>query len=115
MADSKISELTSSAAQATDLIPVARSGDNYAVTVDSVLDTKNTLLSASEWVRLPAVYKFYLDGVGDITIDTRTKEGTTSIAAIVYPVNGPEEYYEFFEGAYEIRVSFSGTATMEIV
>jgi len=36
MADSKISSLTSSAAQAGDIIPVARSGVNYGVTAASV-------------------------------------------------------------------------------
>jgi hypothetical protein len=45
MADSKISELTSSTAQSTDLIPVARSGDNYAITVDSVADILRTELT----------------------------------------------------------------------
>lgn len=37
MADTKISSLASSAAQLTDLLPVARAGANYGVTVASIL------------------------------------------------------------------------------
>lgn len=42
MADTKISALPSSAATAADIIPVARGGANYAVTVNSVADIVRT-------------------------------------------------------------------------
>lgn len=72
-------------------------------------------LKNGEWVKLPAMYRILLDGIGTLTIDTRTRDGTITTNVATYSPTGPAEDYPFFDDAYEVRATLTGTATAEIV
>jgi hypothetical protein len=72
-------------------------------------------LSYAKWVKLPATYKLLLNGTGTVALETRTRNGTITANAAVYSPNGPDEDYLFFDDAYEVRATLTGTATAEII
>lgn len=72
-------------------------------------------LKNGEWAKLPSMCKLLLDGTGTVTIDTRARDGTITTSVAAYNVVGPAEDYPYFDNAYEVRATLTGTATAEIV
>jgi len=67
------------------------------------------------WVKLPAIYRLLLSGTGTVTIDQRSRDGTVTANVATYTLTGFTEDYPYFNNAYEVRATLTGTATAEIV
>jgi len=67
------------------------------------------------WTKLPAIYRILLGGTGTVSIDTRARDGTITTGVVTYSPTGPAEDYPYFDNAYEVRATLTGTATAEIV
>jgi len=73
------------------------------------------VLSAGVWVKLPAIYKLLIDGVGTVTLDVRNTDGSVSRYAKVYDPSVKKIVYPYFGlSAYEVKATFTGTAIAEI-
>lgn len=71
--------------------------------------------NADGWVKLPAIYKLLFGGSGTVTIDTRNRAMVVTPSVAVYDTTNTTEDYPFFDGAYQVRATLTGTATAEIV
>lgn len=72
-------------------------------------------LSTGVFAKLPAVYKIIVNGSGSVTFDTRDFAGNVTTGVSSVSVSGYAELFPFFNNAYEIRATFTGTATAEVV
>jgi len=111
----------------TDMTSAQRAEFDAAVNAGSVqaADFKSGSSAAAQvrggpltngmWVKLPAIYRILLGGTGTVSIDTRARDGTVTAAVAIYSPVGPGEDYPYFNNAYEVRATLTGTATAEIV
>lgn len=74
----------------------------------------NGFIFTGSWLVLPAVYKLILRGTGTATILTRDTSGS-SLPSVTYQVNGTSEVFPFFQNAYDISATYTGTASAEVI
>jgi hypothetical protein len=75
-------------------------------------------LIAGAWKRIFSLPRLLLSGTGTVTIDARNRAGTVAPAVATYTLtaaNGQIEYPYFGDDAVEVRATFTGTATAEII
>lgn len=78
-------------------------------------DIRGGNLPNSQWVKLPAVYKLFVRGVGSVTIDVRTTANTVTVGTTPYPAANTPYYPYFGDDAYEVRAIYTNTPLVEIV
>lgn len=93
--------------------------DSTVASVQTIADNMATIypsvLTNGVWARLPAIYKILLGGVGTVTLDTRDRAGNITTGVITYDTTLITEDYPYFDNTYQIRATFTGTATAELI
>ena len=76
------------------------------------------ILRNGVWVRLPALYKLLVGGVGSLSLDACSVGGVVTSKVFSLVINAATERLQYFyagDDAVAIRATLTGTATAEII
>lgn len=126
MANIKISQLPVASTPLTgaELVPVVQGGATERTTVDALIAAtrgQTTWTGAGfsgQWLSVPSIFRLRLVGTGTVTVDSRDRLGTVTTSVETYLISGATNQIEFpwlGDGAVEMRVTYPGSVTVEVL
>lgn len=128
-AASLVSQLKATYTDATPADPGPNSpyGDNVAQLVPDANGVPSAMvhrgatamygpLVSGQWVKCAPQFRLHVSGVGNLTMDGRTSDGTVLPGVAFFTVNGDDDIYPYpGDGAVNIRVTLTGSVAAEMI